>query len=508
MELLSTTSFLAATAALDSDAVERAMIAAFDDVLDTPPRSVVRSGTILLHQGDLVDSICILVEGQVQMSHDAAEHEIVLHGQAVGPIIGLLALAGQRRSFFTCRAATDLTVIRIGLADLDRALQDSPQLCIYFAAVLIRSLGARFKRTADLKVEVETLNDRLRGERDQLADALRRLEEVQLRLVESEKMALLGQLSAGVAHEINNPAAAIRRSVDFLAEDVMSMVMQLPDGSLMKETMAAALTAAPLSTRRRRELEQEMDAVVKDAAVARRLVRIGITDAEEYAARFGACPADRREALLARLERYYDLGESLRNISSCSDRIAGIVRSLKAYARDEREWVGEVDVHAGLDDTLRMLNHDLAGVRVVRSYGDLPPVTCRPGELNQVWTNLITNAIHAMAGDGTLRVETDLSSTGHVRVQIIDSGPGIPDSALPHVFDLHFTTRGGRVEFGLGMGLPICRQIISLHQGTIDIESRPGRTCVTVCLPVDPTHAHLSSRNAHRRTGCRKESPT
>ena len=184
------------------------------------------------------------------------------------------------------------------------------------------------------------------------------------------------------------------------------------------------------------------------------------------------------------VERYHELGTALRNLCTCSDRISGIVRSMKSYARSDQELVGDVDVHEGLEDTLRMLDHALHGIDVKRSYGEISRIECHVGEINQVWTNLISNARQAMGNTGTLRLVTDQPDGERVRVRIIDSGKGIAPDEIERIFDLHFTTRGGRVEFGLGMGLPICRQIVARHGGEITVESRPGESCFSVVLPV------------------------
>jgi signal transduction histidine kinase len=138
----------------------------------------------------------------------------------------------------------------------------------------------------------------------------------------------------------------------------------------------------------------------------------------------------------------------------------------------------------GIEETLLLLGHALARIEVVRDYADVPQVTAYPGELAQVWTNLITNAIQAMEGEGVLTVAVDAPDPGSVRVAVVDDGPGIPPEDLDRIFDLHFTTKHGRVEFGLGLGLRIAHDVVAPHHGRIAVESRPGRTAFTVTLPV------------------------
>ncbi|UCE58454.1 MAG: cyclic nucleotide-binding domain-containing protein [Phycisphaerales bacterium] len=468
---------------MGDEQVEQAMQAAIDEALDSPPRQTHKAGATLLRQGEPVNAISILLSGHVELSRRMEDHEVVLHTHSSGRIIGLLSLAHRGRAFYTCRAVTDVTVLPLTLKQLEKALQADPWLSGYFVTALIRSMATRSMRTAQLKVEVENLNRRLRGERDQLADALQRLEHAQMHLVESEKMATLGLLTAGIAHELNNPVAAIRRAADFIAEDTIRLSAQHPNGETIKETISSAMTSTPVSTRELREKASALFAAVGDDSLTRRLVKIGITSPKEYKARFGALSAKKREQLLSSIEKYHELGTSLRNLRICSNRISEIVRSLRSYSRSEQDLINDIDIHEGLEDTLRILDHVLQDIEVKRSYAELPGIECKVGELNQVWTNVISNAAQAMAGVGTLQIRTDAPDPDHARVRIIDNGKGIPADVIDRIFDLRFTTKSGRVEFGLGMGLSICRQIVTRHGGTITAESKPGETCFAITLP-------------------------
>ncbi len=469
---------------MSDEEVEQAMGAAIEEALHHPRYCQYAAGTVLLQQDEPLEKIFILLSGQVQLFRKTGDREIILHKHSAGKIIGLLSLAQRQRAFFTCRAFTDVTLLPLTFEQLDAALQTNPWLSGYFVTTLIRSLGTRSKHTAQLKVEVENLNLELREERDQLSTALEQLQEAQARMVEAEKMATLGQLSAGVAHELNNPTAAMRRAVDFIAEDVVSLVTPLPDGALIAQTVESAMTTEPVSTRDLRNIGAELASVVGDSALTRRLVKVGITTADAYRKQFGGLSDAAREARLVTVERYHALGTALRNLSTCSDRISGIVRSMKSYSRSDQELVCNVDVHEGLGDTLRILEHTLHGIDVKLSYGELPRIECHVGEINQVWTNLISNAKQAMGDTGTLHLVTDQPDDDHIRVRVIDNGKGIAPEAIAKVFDLHFTTKGGRVEFGLGMGLSICQRIVTRHGGEISVESQPGETCFTVVLPV------------------------
>jgi two-component system, NtrC family, sensor kinase len=175
---------------------------------------------------------------------------------------------------------------------------------------------------------------------------------------------------------------------------------------------------------------------------------------------------------------------SLRNLRSGSERIAGIVKSLRSYARADREPLEEVDLHELLEDTLLLFGSRLRDVEVTREYAQLPLIQGHPAQLNQVWTNLIGNALDAIRDTGRLTIKTQALDSARVAVHIIDNGPGIAPEHRERLFDLNFTTKHGGAAFGLGMGLLICRQIVHQHGGTIGLDSQPGRTSANVILPI------------------------
>jgi signal transduction histidine kinase/CheY-like chemotaxis protein len=470
-----------------NEEVSKALIAAIDETLDSPPRQKLPAGTVMLRQGQPVEQIYILLDGDVEFSRRVEGTEVAFQQEDSGSVIGLLAVAQGGAAFFTCKATTDIIVIPLRLPELDEAFEANPALSVHFVTMLIRSLATRHRRVIDLSAEVEALNDRLSAERDALRDALNTLEAAQMRLVESEKLATLGQLAAGVAHELNNPLAGMQRAVDFIAEDIIALITTRPEATALRAVTLAALTNTPLSTREARAREAALANELGDEDLARRLMRMGITTAEEYRAHCAGYSPAERERRLALMERYYQLGSSLRNVTRCADHIARIVQSLRSYARVDESPRQDVNIHAGLEDTLLLFGPRLREVNVVKNYGDLPLIECRPGEINQVWSNLIANALEAMEEKGTLELTTEVPDPRHIRVNITDSGPGIPEELREKIFAMNYTTKSGQAQFGLGLGLAICRQIVLRHGGSIEVTGRPGRTTFSVTLPVvDP----------------------
>jgi C4-dicarboxylate-specific signal transduction histidine kinase len=459
------------------------MIARIDALLGHPSRQQYEADTLLFEEDVELDNIWILLDGHVRLFRTIDGEEVTFHSQTVGRIIGLLALFSGNRTFFACRAVTPITLLKISMADLNRALSSDPDLLQLFSAVLIRSMARRNRRLVELQMEVLSLNKALAAERDQLSQTLAELQQAQALLVESEKMATLGQIAAGVAHELNNPISAIARAADFLGHDLKSLAASMPHGDVFCEQLEKALNQKPMSSREHREKRAQLAAELGDEKLASRLIEICIerrSDFDRLAQRLNQAPAD----ALATLERYYQLGVSLRNIDRCARRISELVRSLRAYARADEAEIVELDIHESIEDTLRMLSHRLREVEVERQYADVPRVWMRAGELNQVWTNLIANALDAMKNRGRLVIRTELSGPDQIAVHIIDNGPGIPPENVPRLFDLRFTTRHGRVEFGLGLGLSICKSIVRRAGGAIKVDSRPGMTDFCVTLPV------------------------
>ncbi|MBN1477824.1 cyclic nucleotide-binding domain-containing protein [Candidatus Sumerlaeota bacterium] len=471
---------------MSDEELEEVLLAEINRAFNNPVPRTVPPGTVLLRQGQRVDEILIRISGRVQLSRREGEQEKIFHIRTVGRIIGLLALTQRHEAFYTCKALSETRVISLPLDRLQAVLASDPQFTSTFVSVLIRSLVTRNRKAVALELEVESLNDTLEAERDHLREALAELERAHLRLTESEKMAQLGQLSAGITHELNNPIAAIRRAADHVAEDIASLVRSLPHGDELCRMLEAAMQSAPRPTREARALRRDLAEQLGDESLARRLVEIGVTSAEELSALCGELTPHQCEERLSALEQQHRLGISLRNIQTSAERVAGLVKSLRSYARTDGAMVADVDVHEGIEDTLGIFSHALRGVEVERRYGDLPRITCMVGEINQIWTNLISNALEAMENQGHLTIETDVPDAGHVRVRLIDSGPGIAPENIGRIFDLNFTTRTGAAQFGLGIGLAICREIVTRHGGSITVESVPGRTRFTVTLPLNP----------------------
>ena len=316
-----------------------------------------------------------------------------------------------------------------------------------------------------------------------------------------DKLRALGKLSAGLAHELNNPAAAIARAAEALAKRaaakpalVVELVGHCPSREAMLALTGLAVPApegAPFSALARANREEELGDWLETHGVpngyhlAPALLEANLTS-EALASAAALLPPSALPAAFAWLEGQLTTMQLVRDVQEAGGRISKLVADVKTYSHMDRAGGFEaLDVTAGLESTLNMLGFLLRkkNVKVTREYAsDLPRISGRVGSLNQVWTNLIDNAIDALppqGGELTLRA---VREGGFVRVFLLDNGTGIPADVLPHIFEPFYTTK--QAGDGSGLGLDIAQQIIRQHDGRLEVHSQPGRTEFCAWLPV------------------------
>jgi signal transduction histidine kinase len=428
----------------------------------------IAAGQTLVAEGEPGDAMYIALEGRFEVSKRAGERDMVLAESGPGDVIGEISLLEGCARTATVRAVEDGRLLKISQDSFQQLLQRSPSA----------ALGV-----------VRTMTQRLRN--------------TEAMLRQSEKMAALGTLSAGLAHELNNPAAAVRRSAGRLREtlaELQRLAAELGSlglsaqgmermNALRRELPQRAADPVRLDPLERSDLEGDVGAWMEQQGVeepwelAPSIVALGwnIADLEEMTIAFTEV---QRPGFLSWLATGCSAYALLDEVGQGAERISEIVKAVKSYSRLDQAPVQLVDVHEGLDNTLVILRHKLKeGVTVIKEYATgLPRIEAYASELNQVWTNLIDNAVDAMGGKGELHIHTS-GDDGQVVVEITDNGPGILPENQARVFDAFYTTKP--VGSGTGLGLHITYNIVvQHHHGEIQVESQPGRTTFRVTLPV------------------------
>jgi signal transduction histidine kinase len=445
------------------------------------------SGEVLMREGCGNDSLHIILEGTVDLlkQSEPGGESVVVDRLGPGHLLGLISVTMREPTLSSSRAVTDVEYLAIGRDELDHLGRRHPRFKELLDRLIIGNLAERYRRVVGSNVEIHRLARALRDERNQLADAIARLDATRSALVSKEKLAVLGQLTAGIAHELNNPAAALQHALQTL-ESKLSAMLGLADPEMARLFLDAVHRPAIDPGVHRGRMESLAAA---HPELPRPLVRRLAYCPDELLQRFqsgGAGAAGGTERMFELLLDVFEAGVAVRGIGVSGERIVRLVKSLKSYSREGAEELEDVDPAEGIRDTLILFKKPLLGIEVRTALEGLPPVRCRPGEVNQVWTNLISNACDAMGGRGILRITARVRH-GEVVVRIEDSGPGIPREIRERIFDMNFTTKSGGASFGLGMGLSISRDIIRRHGGTIEAgvaESDLGGASFTVALPV------------------------
>jgi PAS domain S-box-containing protein len=371
---------------------------------------------------------------------------------------------------------------------------------------IIRDIKERKQAEEALRLSEQALRAKtreLREKNEALENTLNQLQEIQNQLIMQEKMASLGKLSAGMAHELNNPASAAQRGAEQLHEifcQLRDAYLKIGELNLEKNQLDQLKTISQLAKDRARQpddmdaltrsdKESEMEDWLDEKGVetawqlAPMLVSLGYNQSEIHTLAEKFSP-DQFIVVIEWLSYTYTIHSLLSEISLGTGRIVEIVKALKTYTFMDQAPLKFVNVHEGLDNTLIILKNKLKkGITVHREYAqDLPSIPAYGGELNQVWSNIIDNAIDAMDGQGDLTLRTRKEDPWVV-VEIEDNGMGIPKEVQTKVFDPFFTTKPpGK---GTGLGLNISRNlIVQKHQGQITVFSEPGKTRFTVWLPI------------------------
>ncbi len=426
------------------------------------------AGEILFTEGEENYGFHVVLEGEIQITKVVSNEKRLLAIHHQGEFMGEISMLNHSASIASAHATIESRVLRIEIAAFKRLL-------IECASVGDTILAAMVGRTIDV--------------------------EGQLR--QQEKLAALGKMSAGLAHELNNPAAAGKRAANALKErftSLQSLTMQLNQHCLTTEQLkflakvqieaiSYCANSPQYDTLTQSDQEDEVTDwlenhdVSKAWQLAPTLVNFGI-DSQKLAEIKNNLDSQSLNNALIWLEANLATSGLINEVEQSTTRISELVKAVKGYTYMDTAPLQEIDIHEGIDNTLLILGHKLKqGIVVTKNYDrTIPLINAYGSELNQVWTNLIDNAIHAMGGKGELKIRTFQDNNCAI-AEIVDNGTGIPPAIQSRIFEPFFTTKG--VGEGTGLGLEIAyRIVVNRHGGNIYFESQPGKTCFRVHLPL------------------------
>jgi signal transduction histidine kinase len=445
-------------------------------VLETGDQYKIRrrysTNHILTREGEKNCFLWFITKGEVLLKKRNAHGEIQdITIMQEGTMVGGMSFLTGEPAFSTGVTLVETEVLKVDNTIFSQIMQSNTALLAPFTNLLLRNFNRRLQHSISTELALQ--------------ETLESLDLAYNQLIESEKMVVLGQLVTGVAHELNNPVAAILRGSDSLKELIFTLLCcndNTPFSQLARRTLQQGLSLVPLSTFEIRQRTKQLLPKIKDKKLAKYLINMDLDDQQ--------IPLENnrnlRESILL-LDKFYQVGNILRSSNACASRIADLVKSLKHYAAQDSPVSELSDIHEGLEETLIIFENKLKHYSVIKKYQQLPKIECHPIELEQVWTNIISNAIDATGDTGIIRISTvylPYDEAPSIQVIIEDNGPGVQAHNLNKIFELNYTTKR-EGHFGLGIGLTICSKIIKQHHGSIEIASQLGLfTRFIITLPV------------------------
>jgi len=370
-------------------------------------------------------------------------------------------------------------------------------LIVFLMLKMNRTLQHEIRERRAAEIQNQKINQELQHEVEQHRSTLTELHQAQDQLLHSEKMITLGQLMAGIAHEINTPLGAIRSSADNINVFLKQSLMQLPTFfqtlaeqhqqqflALLRHSTQSQLL---LTAKEKRQLKRQLGLILETheltqvATLADTLVDLNVTSAEVEQF-LPLLKVDTQQTIINTLYQLNSLQKSAQTITTASEHAAKVISALKCFAHfDHSGEKTQANIIEGIETALTLYHNQIKqGVEVIRHYNEISALACYPDELNQVWTNLIHNALQAMNNQGTLTIEVTERDQA-LYVCFSDTGSGIQETIKTKIFEPFFTTKPAGE--GSGLGLDIVKKIIHKHQGRIEVDSQPGKTTFTIILP-------------------------
>ncbi|TNE68951.1 cyclic nucleotide-binding domain-containing protein [bacterium] len=444
---------------------------------------------LIFREGQSNRILYILLSGTIELSkYNKSDIPVKVDWIRPGSLFGVLSFTTGRSTLTFAKAKSKSEVLEISLPNFERIRKESTVFYDVIGQLFIQNLIERYIHVVSIHMELDELHLELQKERNNLKLTLGELQASQERLVNQEKMAILGQLVAGFAHEVNNPAGALINSIDFLSSDLPELLKIIPTQTIPPvDAFNWGIQQESVSTLKTRELSKQLEQNYPELerSVIRKIAQLPKQVVETLEQEFKASIKKGDITELLKIINLIELGIAFKGMNVSARRIAELVQSMKNYARQGNAQLEDTNIKSGLNDTMLILSNRLKKRTVILDLEDVPETQAVVGELNQVWTNILINACDATSDGNRLKISCG-ELNGLIWVQFEDEGPGVPDIIKDRIFEANFTTKNSSGHFGLGLGLAITYQIIKKHNGEIEVgrSKELGGASFTVWLPI------------------------
>lgn len=435
-------------------------------------------GAIILEEGIENHRLHVIVQGEVNLNREAKDGRYVLVDTLKpGAFLGMLSFWSRARTFSQSKARTEVTCILMNRSEFEHLVGEHHQASLSLYSLMATSMADRYRNMVLLNMAVTHLSEQLEVDRAQLKETIQDLEQTRTQLIHKERLAMLGQLLAGIAHEINNPGTALKHSAQSLIETIPARFQ--PGGILAhftdeKQLLSSGLKTSSQSTAQQRRCLEELESRFPKLprSFLRKLSPLetetlqSLQPALERAEKTGDLgPAEEKLA-------FYEIGADLKSVEVSINRISKLIQGLRSYGKPNRDQADFQPLTEMINSTLTVLDHRLKHYQLELNFQQVPADLQIPSDLNQVVSNLLVNACEATPEGGSISLNVREEEGSFISIVVEDSGSGIPPHLLDTIFEPNVTTKSAAGQFGLGLGLAISREIVKRFGGTLEGENR------------------------------------
>ena len=441
--------------------------------------AIYPAGSIILEEGVKNDRLHVLLQGEVDLNRKAKDGgSVLVDTLRPGAFLGMLSFWSRANTFSQSKARTDVTCILMTRSQFEQLVQEHPAASLSLYSLMATGMADRYRNMVLLNMAVTHLSEQLEKDQLHLKKTIQDLEQTRKQLIHKERLALLGQLLAGIAHEINNPGTSLKQSAESLIEafpgrfETGATLASFPEeGELLRQGLQHQMQSSVHQREKLAELEKQYPKLPR--SFLRKLLPLDPETQKKM------LPELRRAQQSGNLDSvreklsFFQMGADLKNIEVSIHRISKLIQGLRSYGKPHQDQADLQPLSELINNTLTVLNHRLKHYRLDLNFEPLPDDLQVPSDLSQVLTNLLVNACEATPEGGSIMFTTRLEDPDIILI-VEDSGSGIPPHLLDSIFEPNVTTKSAAGQFGLGLGLAISREIVQRFAGTLTGKNRDG----------------------------------